>query len=162
MKLISAKQLNKALKAIKTAQADVTLSLAYYGLINGNVDALHGEAQDVVASLHKDYKALVPASFNKKDKQWSYNKAKAVELAARFGLEFQKTTFEEFCDKVCQVQDKVQKVLTDVEQREQAIKRVESSLNAAIQKGVDIDALIMLLRSKKPATADGVQIPVVQ
>lgn len=162
MKLISAKGLNKALKGIKTVQADVTLSLAYYGLIHGNVSALHGEAKDVTSSLHKDYKALVPAAFNTKDKQWSYNKAKATKLCEAHGLEFGKTTWEDFCDKVCQVQDKVQKVLTDIEQREQAIKRVESSLNAAIQKGVDIDALIMLLRSKKPATADGVQVPVVK
>lgn len=162
MKLISAQQLNKALKGIKTVQADVTLSLAYYGLINGNVDALNGEKKEITESLHKDYKSLVPASFSKKDGQWSYNKAKAVELAARYGLEFQKTTFEEFCDKVCQVQDKVEKVRTDAELREMAIKRVESSLDNAIQKGVDIDALIMLLRSKKPSTADGVQVPVVQ
>ena len=151
MKLISVKQLNKALKAIKTAQIDVTLSLAYYGLIHGNVSALHGEAKDVTAQLHKEYKALVPASFNKKDSQWAYNKAKAVELCERFGLEFQVTTFEDFCDKVCQVQDKPQVVRTDVELRDMAVKRCERALDNAIQQGVDIDALIMLLKSKKPA-----------
>lgn len=151
MKLISVKQLNKALKAIKTAQIDVTLSLAYYGLIHGNVSALHGEGKDVTAQLHKDYKALVPASFSKNDGQWSYNKAKAVELCERHGLEFQVTSFEDFCDKVCQVQDKPVVDKTDAEKREQAIKRVEKSLDNAIQQGVDIDALIILLKSKKSA-----------
>ena len=57
---------------------------------------------------------------------------------------------------------KVQKVRTDVELREMAIKRVENSLENAIQQGVDIDALIILLRSKKPSTVGGVQVLAVQ
>lgn len=131
---------------MQSLKLDVTLSLAYHGLIHGNVDALAGFTDAVVNELHKDYKALVPASWNKKDKCFSYNKAKAVKLQERFGLVFQVTTFEEFCDAVCHENDKVAKPeKTEQEKREAACLSVSKAMVKALSMGIDKATLTILL-----------------
>jgi len=126
---------------------DVTLSLAFYGLVSGDVSALHGEAKGITSDLHKDYKALVPACFEKKSGQWVYNKTKALALAEKYSVVFGKTTFEEFCNLVCLVSDKPTVEKTDVEKRECAIKSAEKALQKCLDLGVDKDALAILLKS---------------
>ena len=144
--LITKDILNASLQTLKSLKTDITLSLAFYGLTQGDVSALHGEQQDVVNGLHKDYKALIPATFDKKSKQWVYNRTKAAKLNDKYGIEFQVTSFEDFCNLVCLVADKpVEK--TDQEKREAQLKSVTNALVKALTMGIDKDTLAVILKN---------------
>ena len=142
--LITAKRLNKALKSINTLKLDVTLSLAFYGLVHGNVSALHGEEHRITGDFHRDYKALVPASFDKNSGEWVYNKTKAQKLNAQFGIVFGETTFEEFCDLVCLENDKKPE-LSDQEKRDKACTSVQNAIVKALTMGIDRATLTVIL-----------------
>ena len=150
--LIKVSNLSDAIRSLKSLKLDVTLSLAYHGLIHGDVSAL-SEFRDnaIVNEMHRDYKALIPASWNKKDNCFSYNKAKAVKLQERFGLVFQETTFEEFCDAVCQENDKEDKpAKTEQELREAACLSVSKALVKALSLGIDKATLTILVNMAQP------------
>lgn len=146
--LIKQKDLAAALKGFKTLKADLTLSLAFYGLVHGDVSTLHGEDKGVVNGLHKDYKALIPASF--KDGQWKYNRVKADKLIEKFGLEFQVTTFEQFCEAVCMEQDKPPVEDTPEEARAKVIKSVNNALVKALTAGMSKAELNSLVAAARP------------
>lgn len=148
--LIKQKDLAAALKGFKTLKLDLTLSMAFYGLIHGDVSALHGHDDKVVTELHRDYKALIPASFVKKDKEWKYNRAKAEKMIEKFGLVFQTTTFEEFCDAVCQEQDKVVVEDTPEEARAKVIKSVNNALVKALTAGMSKAELTLMVAAAQP------------
>jgi len=148
--LIKQKDLAAALKGFKTLKLDLTLSLAYYGLIYGDVSTLHGEDDKVVNELHRDYKALIPASFIKKDKEWKYNRVKADKLIAKFGLEFQVTTFEQFVDAVCMEQDKVPVEDTPEEARAKVVKSVNNALVKALSAGISKAELGLMVAAAQP------------
>lgn len=144
--LIKQDELNNSIKTLKSLKLDVTLSLAFYGLTQGDISALAGENKDVVVGLHKDYKALIPATFYKKSNQWLYNRKKAELLNTKHGIEFQVTTFEDFCNLVCKVADKpVEK--TDSEKREAQLKSVENALVKALSMGIDKATLDIILKN---------------
>ena len=147
--LIKQKDLAKALKGFKTLKLDLTLSLAYYGLIHGDISTLHGEAKGIVNELHRDYKSLIPASFDK-DGQWKYNRVKADKLIEKFGLEFQVTTFEDFCEAVCMEQDKVVVEDTPEEARAKLIKSVNNALVKALTAGMSKAELTLMVAAAQP------------
>ena len=147
--LIKQADLAAALKGFKTLKLDLTLSMAFYGLIHGDVSALHGEGKGIVNELHRDYKSLIPASFSK-DGQWSYNRAKADKMIEKFGLEFQVTTFEEFCEAVCMEQDKVVVEDTPEEARDKLVKSVNRALVKALTAGMSKAELSILLAAAQP------------
>lgn len=147
--LIKQKDLAKALKGFKTLKLDLTLSLAFYGLIHGDVSTLHGENKGIVNELHRDYKSLIPASFDK-DGQWKYNRVKADKLIEKFGLEFQVTTFEEFCEAVCMEQDKVVVEDTPEEARAKVIKSVNNALVKALTAGMSKAELTLMVAAAQP------------
>lgn len=148
--LIKQADLAAALKGFKTLKLDLTLSLAYYGMIHGDVSTLHGEGDKVVNELHRDYKALIPASFIKKDKEWKYNRDKANKLIEKFGLEFQVTTFEEFCEAVCMEVDKVPVEDTPEEAREKLTKSVNRALVKALTAGMTKAELTLMVAAAQP------------
>ena len=147
--LIKQADLSAALKGFKTLKLDLTLSLAYYGLIHGDISTLHGEAKGIVNELHRDYKSLIPASFDK-DGQWKYNRVKADKMIEKFGLEFQVTTFEDFCEAVCMEQDKVDVEDTPEEARAKIVKSVNNALVKALTAGISKAELGLMLAAAQP------------
>lgn len=147
--LIKQADLSAALKGFKTLKLDLTLSLAYYGLIYGDVSTLHGEAKGIVNELHKDYKSLIPATFDKEG-QWKYNRAKAEKLIEKFGFEFQVTTFEDFCEAVCMEKDKVEVEDTPEEARAKVVKSVERALVKALTAGISKAELGLMVAAAQP------------
>ena len=147
--LIIQKDLAAALKGFKTLKLDLTLSLAYYGLIHGDVSALHGEDKGIVNELHRDYKSLIPASLDRNN-EWKYNRIKANKMIEKFGLEFQVTTFEDFYEAVCQEQEKVVVEDTPEEARAKVIKSVNNALVKALTAGISKAELGLMLAAAQP------------
>ena len=147
--LIKQQDLAAALKGFKTLKLDLTLSLAYYGLIHGDVSALHGEGKGIVNELHKDYKSLIPATFDKEG-QWKYNRDKCNKMIEKHGLTFQGMEFDEFCDAVCTEQDKVKVEDTPEEARAKVTKSVERALVKALTAGISKAELSIMLAAAQP------------
>ena len=149
MKALTVKALTKALANLASNQAEVTLNLAYHSTVHGNVEPLAGRDKHVTSLLHKDYKALIAASYTDKSGGWAYNKAKAVKLCAQYGLTFGVSTFDEFVIATGTVQDKPVVDKTDAEKRAAMIKRVDGALAAALAMGIDIQELILMAKHAK-------------
>lgn len=149
MKALTVKALTKALANLASNQIEVTLNLAYHATVHGNVEPLAGRDKNVTSLLHKDYKALIAASYTDKSGVWVYNKTKAVKLCEQYGLTFGVTTFDEFVIATGTVQAKPVVDKTDAEKREAMIKRVDGALAAALAMGIDLQELILMAKNAK-------------
>lgn len=149
MKALTVKALTKALANLASNQIEVTLNLAYHATVHGNVEPLAGRDKHVTSLLHKDYKALIAASYADKSGVWVYNKAKAVKLCEQYGLTFGVSTFDEFVVATGTVQAKPVVEKTDAEKREAMIKRVDGALAAALAMGIDLQELILMAKNAK-------------
>lgn len=149
MKALTVKALTKALANLASNQIEVTLNLAYHATVHGNVEPLAGRDKNVTSLLHKDYKALIAASYTDKAGVWVYNKTKAVKLCEQYGLTFGVTTFDEFVVATGTVQAKPVVDKTDAEKREAMIKRVDGALAAALAMGIDLQELILMAKNAK-------------
>lgn len=149
MKALTVKALTKALANLASNQIEVTLNLAYHATVHGNVEPLAGRDKHVTSLLHKDYKALIAASFDGKSGVWVYNKAKAVKLCEQYGLTFGVTAFEEFVIATGTIQAKPVVDKTDAEKRAAMIKRVDGALAAALAMGIDLQELILMAKNAK-------------
>lgn len=147
--LIQQADLSAALKGFKTLKKDLTLSLAFYGLIHGDVSALHGEDKGIVNELHRDYKSLIPASLDRNN-EWKYNRVKADKMIKKFGLEFQVTTFEDFCKAACMEQAEAPVEDTPEEARAKVIKSVNNALVKALTAGISKAELGLMLAAAQP------------
>jgi hypothetical protein len=149
MKALTVKALTKALANLASNQIEVTLNLAYHATVHGNVEPLAGRDKNVTSLLHKDYKALIAASYTDKNGVWVYNKTKAVKVCEQYGLTFGVTTFDEFVIATGTVQAKPVVDKTDAEKRAAMIKRVDGALAAALAMGIDIQELILMAKNAK-------------
>ncbi len=149
MKALTVKALTKALANLASNQIEVTLNLAYHATVHGNVEPLAGRDKNVTSLLHKDYKALIAASYTDKQGVWIYNKVKAVKLCQQYGLTFGVSTFDEFVIATGTVQEAPKVEKTDVEKRDAMIKRVDSALAAALALGIDLDVLVLMAKNAK-------------
>jgi hypothetical protein len=149
MKALTVKQLSKALSNLANNQVEVTLNLAYHATIHGNVEVLAGFTDAISSVLHKEYKAFVSSTYDKKSKVWVYNKTKAMRLCANLSLVFGVSTFEEFLDAVTTQQPVSVVEKTDIEKRAMMVKRVETALAAALAMGIDEATLSLMVKAAK-------------
>ncbi len=94
--LLTTKALKTRLGKLENNSKEVTLSLAFYSMIQGNVQPLEGLSKSIANHLHPVYRQFVCAIFNGKTGTWDYGKAKAKSLSAKIKVSYQETTFEEF------------------------------------------------------------------
>lgn len=147
-KLITQDVLHATIKGMESLKLDVTLSLAFYGIVHGDISALSGLDKNIVNRLHKDYKALIPAVFHKNTKEWLYSRVKAEEMQEKHGIVYQTTTFEEFYDLVCkEAEVKVEK--TDTEKMDAQKESVKRALVKALSMGITKEVLAALLTDAK-------------
>lgn len=94
--LVKASTLKARLGKLSAESANNTLSLAYYTMVNGNVNPLATCDNTISTLLHPVYRQFVCAKWDSKASTWVYSKAKASKLLKELGLEFNNCTFEAF------------------------------------------------------------------
>ena len=149
MNLLSIADLTKQLNNLANNQVEVTLNLAYHAMIHGNVEPLAGFNKAVTNVLHKEYKAIIPTTFDAKGNVWAYNKPKAINLCAKFGFTYGTTSFEDFVNVVTTFVNPPAAVKTDLEKKDAAIKRAESALATLLGMGLTTDELLVLAKRAK-------------
>jgi len=147
MKLIQAKSLKAAITNLLGKANEVTLSLAYYSMVDGNTAPLEGLEKDVVNRLSKEYKQFVCASWSEKDGKWAYNKTKAIKLLGQLGLEFKNATFDEFYDALQAYVKPITLEVTGAVLHQRAVKSIEAAFKKALANGLTATELTDLLRA---------------
>ena len=151
--LKTAMQTRSALIASKLAD---TLSLAYYGLCEGDISSLEGNNAQVVNSLEAAYRKYIPAKFDKVANKWVFNKAKASKLRDELNLTLSISTFDDFLKAVNLVEttnNLIAEMNKEQETPEQLAKKADDKVTKYLEKtisdGMSIDHIISLLTSMK-------------
>lgn len=146
MKLLTLADCTKNLKALAENQINLTISLAYHTAVHGNAKAFKGLERSVVNRLDSLYRQFIAVKWDKEANEWRYNSAKSKKLMESFGLEFQKSTFEEFIAAVKGSLDAKEVKALEEAQAEAAldpVARKEKELNDAkerVQKYIEKQA----------------------
>ena len=152
--LIKAKTLKARLTNLVDDSINNTMSLAYYSMVNGNVNPLANAQKNITTSLHPKYRQFVCAQF--KDGKWMYNKSKATKMLASLELDFNQSTFEQFVEAVdssvlakqAEADDKKaqEEALSPAQIKENHLKRLESYLKAQLKNVSTLDIRTVLAR----------------
>lgn len=154
--LIQANKLKSALNNLLSKKLSITLSLAYYSLVQGNTAPLKDFPQEITQDLDRNTRQFICAKFDSKNNQWTYNKSKAEKLCAELNIVFQKTTFEDFCTAInTKLETKVEPAPVDFDKRGRTqITNAVKSLQEAGLTDTQILAILKdtLIKSHSPAT----------
>ena len=74
----------------------LTLSLAYYSVINANIKPLKNSNKSLSTKLHGVFRQFIAAKFNDKTGLWEFDMTKAKGLQKKLGVSFKDCSFEDF------------------------------------------------------------------
>jgi len=138
---------------IEQTTAD-TLSMAYYGIVQGDISNLDNATVKIVDTLDKTYKSFIPATFDNVGKKWVFNKTKAASLRTKLNVELSVTTFEEFLAAINLVEttnELIKEMAKEKETPEQLQAKEDSKLNKyfvkQIENGNSVEHMISMLTS---------------
>ena len=128
-------------------QIEDTISLAYYGLIQGDISSLLDCNQQIVSSLSATYRKYIPAKFV--NGKWEFNKVKAKSLRAKLNIELQ-ATFEEFLTQMNTLEaanELVKEMNAERETDQQKQQKLDTKVTKYFQKQLDEGMTMLHLKS---------------
>ena len=130
-------------------QVQDTISLAYYGLIQGDISSLDDCNQQIVNSLAPAYRKYIPAKWV--DDKWTFNKAKAKTIRNKLNIELQ-ATFEEFLLQMNTLEASIELIKemniereTEAQTAAKLDVKVSKYLSKALEDGMTIEHIKSLL-----------------
>lgn len=123
--LVNAGTLKNRLTKLSKDSANNTMSLAFYTMIHGNVQPLGNCDRSIATLLHPVYRQYTCAQFDATKGTWVYSKSKAFKLLKTLGLEFNKSTFEEFVTAIENAETTKQAKIDDAKAQEEALSPTE-------------------------------------
>lgn len=121
IELVKASTLKSRLSSLAVTSEANTLSLAYYTMVNGNVNPLASSDRQVSTLLDPRYRHLVCAQWDKKQSAWVYAKGKAQKLCKELGVTFNDTSFDDFVKAVETHEATIAAKKADLEAQENAL-----------------------------------------
>lgn len=123
--LMSTRVLKNRLSKLGSEAKQIALSLAYYTMVDGNVQPLDGAKQSITTLLSPVYRQFICAKFNKATQKWEYNKSKSMKLLKSLNLEFKNATFDEFKTAIENAEQTRLAKEADKQAQEEALSPVE-------------------------------------
>lgn len=133
IELIKVNELQAEIKSLLTRKTAVTLSLAYYSMINGNATPLKGFDKTITSNFDSQVRKFVCIKWDKEKNDWVYNKSKAEKLLKELNLTFQDTKFEDFVSSVYAMLQEPAPEISKEEQTAKDLKSCKSRVKKAVE-----------------------------
>lgn len=156
VKQTAAKNIAKALRTQHTARRDLTISALFAALVHADVTYMAGMTKADAAMFDTTLRTMLPVQFKQKSGGYVFDKQKAEKVRGELGIEFQKTEWDSFAEKLLSVwlhgHQAAQEEEVDAQQKRQnAGKAVQRSLEKALAAGLSMHELEVLFTKFKAA-----------
>lgn len=151
LSIISADKVVNELKGLLTKRTAVTLSLAYYTVMNGNAQVLADMDKDITSALDKTLRRLIAVKWDNDESKWKYSSDKSKKVindinnhlksaGVELQLEYNKSTKEDFVKAIdIYVNTELEEVPVDADvQRQKDDKSARRSVDKGIEKLVEL------------------------
>lgn len=143
---------------LRATKIQDTISLAYYGLCQGDISALNGCSSDIRKELESTYLKYIPAKYDTEQNKWVFVKTKASKMRDKLDIKIQ-ATFEEFLVQLNTLEtanELVKEMEAERETEQMKAQKADTKVTKYLQKQIDdgmtiehLQSLLATMKSKQ-------------